>query len=201
MSRVACFQFDVRTGDLDHNLAEVEAAVPRAAEEGVQLLVLPEMWPTSFAPRSDATKDAATERALECLRELSAEYSICLVGSAYGPGEKPTNQLHAFEDGERILSFDKVHLFTPTAEGESFRAGEDPAPLVETRFGRLAGVVCYDLRFPEVLRVPFRGGMDVLAVCAQWPVPRLEHWRQLLIARAIENPEALVHRVRTYLRL
>jgi predicted amidohydrolase len=48
-------------------------------------------------------------------------------------------------------------------------------------------VICYDIRFPEWIRTYALQGMKVLFVPAQWPNPRLQHWRQLLIARAIEN--------------
>ena len=47
-------------------------------------------------------------------------------------------------------------------------------------------IICYDLRFPELLRYPARNGAQI-AFVAQWPTPRLNHWRVLLQARAIEN--------------
>ncbi len=189
MSRVACFQFDVRSGDPAYNLTQVEGALQQAADLGVALVVLPEMWATSFKPapgEGDGVR-AATALALDRLRELSAEHELCVLGSAFGPGPKPTNRLHAFEGGKLVLEYDKVHLFTPTAESEGFSAGDEAPATVDCAAGRLSGVVCYDLRFPEILRVPFRAGAEVIAVSAQWPLTRIDHWRQLLIARAIEN--------------
>ena len=47
--------------------------------------------------------------------------------------------------------------------------------------------ICYDIRFPELSRTLALGGAQVLFVPAEWPHPRLHHWRTLLIARAIEN--------------
>ncbi|GAA3322609.1 hypothetical protein GCM10020331_043160 [Ectobacillus funiculus] len=41
--------------------------------------------------------------------------------------------------------------------------------------------------FPEWLRVHTSKGAEVLFVVAEWPLPRLVHWRTLLTARAIEN--------------
>ena len=48
-------------------------------------------------------------------------------------------------------------------------------------------VICYDIRFPEWLRVHALAGAKVLFVSAQWPTPRIDHWKILLQARAIEN--------------
>jgi predicted amidohydrolase len=46
--RVAAFQFDVRRGDVGANLAAVERGLRAAVDGGIELVVLPEMWPTSF---------------------------------------------------------------------------------------------------------------------------------------------------------
>ena len=86
-----------------------------------------------------------------------------------------------------VLAYDKVHLFSPTAEHESFSAGERPPPTVETHLGRLSGVVCYDLRFPELTRAPFLDGAELVCVAAQWPVSRAPHFEVLARALAVAN--------------
>ncbi|MBR7560659.1 hydrolase, partial [Mycobacterium tuberculosis] len=48
-------------------------------------------------------------------------------------------------------------------------------------------IICYDLRFPEILRYPARKGAKIAFYVAQWPSSRLDHWLSLLKARAIEN--------------
>lgn len=200
--RAAAFQFDVRPLDVAANLAAVEDALSRAAANEVDLVCLPEMWPTSFPAGEgpDAALLDESERALERVRKLSGELDLFVAGSAYGPapaGQRPTNRLHLFASGQIVARYDKVHLFTPTAEPESFRAGEHPPPIVQTRIGRLAGVVCYDLRFPDLVRVAFRGGAEVLLVPAQWPSPRIAHWRALCVGRAVEGQFAVVGANRT----
>ena len=78
------------------------------------------------------------------------------------------------------------------AEHEIFSAGE-LAPTVAAPQGdksdglRVSGGICYDLRFPELFRGPFRDGANLLCVSAQWPTPRIDHWVALCVARAIEN--------------
>jgi predicted amidohydrolase len=184
-------QFDVRRGDVAANLRAVQAGVARAAERGLRLLVLPEMWPTSFVdPRLDEGDWLPdTERALEVLRDLSRRHDMVLCGSAFGarPGGLPANRLHVLDRGELVLSYDKVHLFSPTAEGETLGAGSEAPRTVTTSVGRVSGVVCYDLRFGPLTRQPALDGAEILVVPAQWPTPRAEQWRALVIGRAVEN--------------
>ena len=191
----ACLQFDVHRGDVGANLAAVERGLREAAEQGVGLVVLPEMWPTSFP---DAGADmpaelAAAERAVARVAELSRELELAVCGTAFGfegdlaDPSRPPNRLHLFESGRRLLTYDKVHLFTPTAEPEIFTPGSEPPPTVATRSGRIAGLICYDLRFPELTRVAWRDGAEIVCIPAQWPVARAAHFRALCIGLAVAN--------------
>jgi omega-amidase len=185
--RVAALQLDVHPEDVARNLEQVHQGLIEAAREDVRLVVLPEMWPTSFVRDVDASHVDASTRALAELASWSRELGVIVSGSAYGPGKSlPTNRLHVFEDGQEVLSYEKVHLFSPAAEHLGFSAGTAPPATIDTSIGRLSGVVCYDLRFPEVLRVPFRDGVEIFAVSAQWATPRAQQWRALAIGRAVE---------------
>ena len=54
-------------------------------------------------------------------------------------------------------------------------------------WGKTGLAICYDLRFPELLRGYALAGARLMLLPAEWPHPRREHWRTLLRARAIEN--------------
>jgi len=187
--RVAALQYDIRE-DHAENLATVEPYLREASERGVELVLLPEMWAGSFPrSRSGCVEHAARDRAsCDRLAGLSAELGLGLAGSALAlEGERSLNRLELFEGGRSTWHYDKVHLFTPTAEQEVFDSGA-AAPGVHASLGaRLTGSICYDLRFPELLRVPFRSGFDLALVCAQWPTARIGHWTALCVARAVEN--------------
>jgi predicted amidohydrolase len=188
--RVAAFQFDVRRGDVAHNLAEVERGLREAAARGIELVVLPEMWPTSFVVEGTAEEwQRATDAALTRVQGLSRELALAVAGSAFAPGragERPRNRLTLFARGERVLEYDKLHLFSPTAEDEGFSAGERPPPTVAIAQSTISGVVCYDLRFALALRAPYRAEAEVLVVPAQWPGSRASHWQALVQGRAAE---------------
>lgn len=72
------------------------------------------------------------------------------------------------------------------AEDHHFSAGKNPQPIM-TDLGLVGGLVCYDLRFPELAGDQAEKGAAILLVTAQWPKVRKEQWRILLQARAIEN--------------
>jgi predicted amidohydrolase len=188
--RIGAWQFDVRRGAVDANLEEVERGVHAAAADGVELLALPEMWPTSFVP--DVEEDDwvdASRRAVAELGSLSRSSGVALCGSAFAPGPPgalPRNRLHLYAHGELVLEFDKVHLFSPTAETMAFSAGTAPPRTIVLGGTRVSGVVCYDLRFGPLLRVPLRDQAEILIVPAQWPETRATHWAALVAGRAVE---------------
>jgi len=187
--RIGALQFDVRRGDVEHNVAAVVKGLHAARADGLDLVCLPEMWPTSFAdPRDDDAWIDASRSAVERVAALGAELDLAIVGSAFGRAAsgRPTNRLHVLDGGRERAAYDKLHLFSPTAEGETFAAGDVAPPVVDVRGVRLAGMICYDLRFPEVAREVFRCGAELLCVPAQWPRPREPHWRGLVVGRAVE---------------
>lgn len=202
--RVAALQFDVRRDDLGANAARVEEGLRAAAARGIELVVLPEMWTTSFVGPADEAGCAALVRASEAavarVGELSRELGLLVAGSAFGstPGVAlPRNRLTLFEHGETRLVYDKLHLFSPTAEGEVFSAGDRLPATVATRLGALSGIVCYDLRFAPCLRAPYRDRAELLVVPAQWPGSRASHWRALVVGRAAEHQAFVVAANRT----
>ena len=150
------------------------------------------MWPTSFpdAGADMAAEQAAARVALARLAELAAGHGLMVCGTAFGcdaASERPPNRW-LLQDGARELArYDKVHLFSPTAETEIFTPGRERPPTVETRLGRIAGMVCYDLRFPEITREPWHDLAELVCVPAQWPVARAPHLRALSAGLAVSG--------------
>lgn len=184
----AAIQFNVHQGDLDTNLSYIRAALPRIAERGANLAVLPEMWSTGFAYKSLNELAQRTDAVVAELQELSARYKLVLVGSQPEPANdgRVYNTSHVIDNGRLVSSYRKLHLFSLLGEDKAFKGG-DGWCLAETSLGKIGVIICYDLRFPELSRRLALEGARVLCVPAQWPKPRQEHWRTLLRARAIEN--------------
>ncbi len=186
--RCSALQFDVRCGDPEANWSQVEQGLARAREAGVRLVLLPEMWPTSF-PGADARREDLVEASARCrerLREACARMDLYAAGSMFHfAGELPTNRFELCGPRGPLLAYDKVHLFSPTAEPASFQAGQRAPGVVEIEGHRLSCAVCYDLRFVELLRPAWLAGVELLLVPCQWPRQRGAQLRALALGAAV----------------
>jgi predicted amidohydrolase len=183
----ACVQFDVVRGDVAANLAAAEQHLRAAAEAGARLAVLPEMWTTSFLPEPTEALARAGADAEARIAELSAELGIVVVGGGLEAADgRFYNHAPVWDRGRRLANYRKIHLFTVNAEPKRLSPGAEPC-VVDTSVGRLGVAICYDIRFPELMRWHFHSGAELLVIPAQWPEARAGHWRALLVARAIEN--------------
>jgi len=183
----AAIQFNVKQGDVDANLAYVREALRRAAGEGANLAVLPEMWSSGFAYKNLNELAGRTAEIVAELTELSRELKLVICGSMPEPhGDKVYNTIHLLDNGTLAGVYRKLHLFSLLGEDKAFDGG-DSWLLADTSIGKVGVIICYDLRFPELSRRLAVEGAQVICVPAQWPKPRQEHWRTLLRARAIEN--------------
>lgn len=84
-----------------------------------------------------------------------------------------------------VSAYDKVHPFFPELN-RGFASG-DSITLFKIGNWKIASVICYDLRFPELFRDAVKLGANLITVQAAWPKVRKAHWETLLRARAIEN--------------
>jgi predicted amidohydrolase len=120
--------------------------------------------------------------------DLAKKLKINVVaGLVEKDGDKVFNTaVHFDRNGIITARYRKIHPFSMAGEEQYFDAGEN---LVSTKIeGIQTGLtVCYDLRFPELYRRYTQSGTRLLINIANWPVPRIFHWEQLLRARAIEN--------------
>jgi omega-amidase len=187
MITAAAIQFNIKPGDVDANLAYVRAALKRASDQGTQLAVLPEMWSSGFSYKHLDVLAMRTADIVEELLELSRTLGLVIVGSMpESDGDKVFNTAHLIDNGKLAGIYRKMHLFSLLGEDRSFSRG-DGWLLGDTSIGKIGIIVCYDLRFPELPRRLALEGAQVICIPAQWPKPRDEHWRTLLLARAIEN--------------
>lgn len=147
------------------------------------LIILPEMFSTGFT--RDYTEKAPYP-SLEWLQNLAKNQNC----SVYGSVALEQNNL-AFNRGFWVNSdqtfefYDKKHLFKYGKEHHTFSSGEK---IIKTNIENWSfrPLICYDLRFPIWARntAPY---YDVLIYIASWPETRIEAWKALLKARAIEN--------------
>ncbi|SEM77565.1 carbon-nitrogen family hydrolase [Paenibacillus sp. OV219] len=190
--RIALVQMHVDAGNPDANYDRLKVKLEEAVQgsEKPDLIMLPEMWNTGYAlEQIDQLADPNGERTKEMLSAFAHEHHVQIIGGSIA--EKRDNgvynTIYAFnEQGEVIADYSKIHLFRLMDEEKHLLAGEKLGQLQVA--GAEAGMmICYDIRFPELARKLALGGAKAMFVPAQWPNPRLHHWRTLLLARAIEN--------------
>jgi len=184
-------QFDVKSGDIQNNLARVEEGLAEITASNDRfssgIIVLPELWATGFAYEKLPELSEKIPGLLENLQTLSAKHNLHIAGSLPEFSENfYFNTLFISGPTGIAGSYRKQRLFSPMQEDVFFTPGTSPYP-IQTELGSIGALVCYDLRFPELLREQTGLGADLLVIPAQWPAARVNHWRILVQARAIEN--------------
>lgn len=183
----ASIQYNISIGYIDANLDKASAALRRVADQGARLAVLPEMWSCGYDYRNFTALAEETPRVLEFTQKLCQELQMVTVGSLPELADgKIYNTAYVIDRGEIVATYRKLHLFSTMYEDRYLGAG-DKALVVDTSVGRLGVAICYDLRFTELFRKMALEGAEIICLPAEWPKPRLDHWKTLMKARAIEN--------------
>ncbi|AZB42528.1 carbon-nitrogen family hydrolase [Bacillus sp. FJAT-42376] len=193
---ISCIQYDIAFGDPEENKRRVAEALEEAHKAGKSdFIVLPELWDTGYdLTRLDEIADAGGRDAHQFLSSLSKKYGTTLVAGSIAKksGDEVTNTMLIYDkEGNHIHEYSKLHLFKLMNEHRYLTGGKGSG-LFTADGVTCAGFICYDIRFPEWMREHAAQGAEILFVAAEWPLPRLEHWRSLLIARAIENQAFVV---------
>ena len=204
--KIDLLQMDVQFGriqaNIDNALAMLDSLVPSCGVDGGHLIVLPEMWSCGYDLDNIAVYAQETPHILRIMQKYAQSLQAFIV-----PGSLPTFQSNANDmmeaslynttylispHGEVVNQYSKAHLFRLMQEDKYFTAGNNLSVYPINNEHSLAQFVCYDLRFPEAFRKVTYQGATIFTIVAQWPKPRMYHWRSLLIARAIENQAYIV---------
>lgn len=179
-----------------------------AANPGLDLVVLPELWaPTGFDyTRWEDAAEPVDGPLSQAMGALAAEVGVTLHAGSFverlpeagAEGRTLANTSVVFgPDGELRDTYRKIHRFGfGSGEPKLMEAGRGKVvmtlPLRDGGSVKVALATCYDLRFPELFRLLLDAGAEVFVVPAAWPLPRIEHWRLLGRARAVENQCVMV---------
>jgi deaminated glutathione amidase len=197
--RVAAVQLQ-STEDMDRNLADADRLTRAAADDGAELIVLPERLDirgsaADYAARAKPLDGRPVTWARGTARELGIDIVAGSIAERREGHERVANtSVHVGPDGELKAVYRKIHMFDVEVAGVVYRESEHSEPadeivLSETAQGlRLGLTICYDLRFPELYRIlALRGARIVTIPAAFTRVTGEAHWEILLRARAIEN--------------
>lgn len=182
-------QFNIALGDVRKNFKSAEEHITEAARRGSHLVILPELWSTGYA--LDQSKELANTLNVGIfaqLATLATQNKISIVGSVLEKRSLEVSNSAPFfaPNGKMLGIYRKLHLFGLMDEPRWLQPGSAPL-LIDLPWGLTGIAICYDLRFPELFRRYAVQGAKIIIVPAEWPIERIEHWRILLQARAVEN--------------
>ena len=170
--RVACAQVSPVIGDAAGNAARVAEAIDAAGAVGAagaaDVIVLPELALSGYAFESAAEARAGAVEP-SALAAWARPGRVVVGGFAERAGDVVFNSAAIVDASGVRAVYRKAHLWD--REPSWFAAGADEPPVVETEHGRIAALVCFDLFFPEWVRVAALRGAELLCVPGNWPAP------------------------------
>ncbi len=187
-------QLDSVWEDPRASFAQVERLLTATPPSAGSLVIIPEMFATGFSLDLSKTCAGAALEAEDFLGGIARRYRVAVLGGITRPGAsgKGRNEAVALSPGGQVLArYLKQRPFSGGGEDLAHERGGEPV-IFEWDGTRIAPLVCYDLRFPELFRAALSAGAEMFVVIAAWPTTRIEHWLTLLRARAIENQATVV---------
>jgi predicted amidohydrolase/quercetin dioxygenase-like cupin family protein len=196
--RVACAQLALDVDRPHDNLRATVDAIVSAANDGAQVVVLPELASSGYvfadAEELGAVAESRSGASVTAWSEAAAAHGVVVVGGfpeRASDGLLYNTAVLVEPSGPRAF-YRKAHLWD--RERGLFVAGDEPPPVVSTAVGRIGLMVCYDLEFPEWVRLAALGGAELICAPANWPwFPRPDGERPVEVVKVQAN--ASVNRV------
>ncbi|MED3560999.1 carbon-nitrogen hydrolase family protein [Bacillus xiapuensis] len=186
--------------DKSENLQKAKEYIKKAADLGADFVVLPEMY-MAFTPAKSGVRPSDIAEPLDGifvtgLAEAARGNQVYVICGIYEskPGETArcyNTTVFLNRSGELLQAYHKTHLYDAFnyKESDSIIPGSEAQDVIETEFGKVGMMVCYEIRFPEISRQLALKGADFFFIPAGWVAGPMkeDHWKTLLRARAIEN--------------
>jgi len=182
--KVALVQFDILWESVAENCWKIEQMICENRSE-VDILILPETFNTGFSLNPKKVSETIDGDTINWMKYLAIRRNIVVCGSIFiYENGKYYNRFYWIEPDGKIYFYNKRHLFSLGGENKFFSKG-DTQTIIEYKGWKFLPQICYDLRFPIWARNT--QSYDVMINVANWPSSRIEVWKILLKARAIEN--------------
>lgn len=184
--RLALVQYAPVWEDKSANKAKILKLLEKT--EKIDLVTLPELSLTGFTMKSAEFSEAMTGETVNYFTEIALNKKCNVVGGFIEQEGKNKFNTSVFIDsnGKVLGSYRKIHPFSYSTEDKYYSAGKN-YKIISTKSFKVGLSICYDLRFPELYRHYGKERTELIVNIANWPDTRIDHWRTLLKARAIEN--------------
>lgn len=184
--RITIMQADLAWEDRAENMDRFTKKIAEL-KDATDIVILPEMFSTGFSMNAKALAEDMDGTTVKWMHELAHKRAVMLMGSMIAVDEgQYYNRMIAMKPDGLYHVYDKRHLFAMGGEDKVYSAGARNMPFEYLEWN-IMPQICYDLRFPIWSRNTAAAMYDLLVYVASWPEVRVHAWKQLLIARAIEN--------------
>lgn len=186
--RITTIQTKLFWENTPKNLEHFANLFKRIKKNSTDLILLPEMFSTGFSMNAKKLAENMNGSTIQWMRDAAAAKNSVVCGSVIiKEGENYYNRLIWMNPDGTINKYDKRHLFRMGDEDDVYTAGFEKL-IIELKGWFVCPLICYDLRFPVWSRNnALFNKYDLIIYIANWPNSRAYPWKQLLIARAIEN--------------
>jgi len=186
---ISLAQMNIVMGDTTRNLTNAQKMVAESVKRGSHIVLLPELWLTGYdwAGYRKAAAEINTD-VFNTVSTMAQQGKISILGSVFEKrGDQVANGAAFYASNGRLMGvYRKIHLFRLFDEERYLQEGGSPLTM-DLPWGPTSLAICYDLRFPELFRRYANEGAVLILLVAEWPLERIDHWRTLIRARAIEN--------------
>jgi len=181
-------QWRVMPGDIEGNLHHAAQLIESAEPEKGDLILLPEMFASGFYYTALVKMAEDYNTVLHWMEDTAALYEVGVAGSGANLRAEGVANTMVLVDkaGGIAASYDKLHLFYAADEDLHFVPGHEMA-LAHWEGIDMGLAICFDLRFPEMTRQLCDDGAQIVLISAQWPLARVDHFRDFARVRAMEN--------------
>lgn len=170
--RVSAVQYQLHTiSSFEQFANEVEHYIKTAKEFDSEFILFPEFFTTQLLSIGDNHGNPLTiqdlpnftEKYLSLFKNLAREENLHIIGGTHllRKGERLYNVAHLFYPDGRVSEQAKLHL-TPTEVKEWKLTPGEQLEVFKTNKGTIAMLTCYDIEFPEIVRIAKAKGADIV---------------------------------------
>ncbi|AYD40312.1 carbon-nitrogen hydrolase family protein [Clostridium fermenticellae] len=193
-----CQMMTVKTSKMD-NIKKAKEIMEKAILQGAEIVVLPEMFncPYNIKHFREYSEQFPNGDTIRMLSNVARDNSVYVVGGSIPELDKDRvyNTCFVFDDkGNMIGKHRKAHLFDVDIKGKvKFKESQvlshgDKATIIDTKWGKIGVEICYDIRFPELMRTMAMNGAKIVFVPASFNMTTgPAHWEILFKSRALDN--------------
>jgi len=181
--QIAIIQKDLVWENASENRLKIDTMLKEI--QNVDIIILPEMFTTGFSMTPKPFAESMNGETIFWMQQKAKEFQAAIVGSIIIKEQNNYyNRMLFVHPNGKIEQYDKRHTFTLAGEHKEYSSGKRKL-IVDYKGWKICPLICYDLRFPVWSRNT--ENYDLLIYSANWPKPRINAWKTLLKARAIEN--------------